>query len=79
MFKEFQFWRIWTRGWGFRDWFQYVKNEGFHVWLAWRIPHKVALWTFIRVYAHSEMSPGEEYRRVYEAWAKTPCPESSSE
>jgi hypothetical protein len=38
------------------------------MWIAWRLPHRVALWAFIRVYAKDGQSPGPEYSRVYDAW-----------
>lgn len=63
-------WRIWTRGWGLYAWWYWFKNEGFPIWCAKHTPKKIALWTFIFVYAYSEISPGEEYTQVYDAWIK---------
>jgi hypothetical protein len=40
------------------------------MFIAWRVPRRIALWTFIRVYAEGEQSPGPEYVRVYNAWEK---------
>lgn len=61
-------WRIWTRGWGLKSWWLWFRIEGFPLWIAWHLPKRVALWAFIRVYAHSTDSPGSEYQRVYDAW-----------
>jgi hypothetical protein len=38
------------------------------MFIAWHIPHRIALWTFIRVYALDGQAPGPEYERVYKAW-----------
>jgi hypothetical protein len=61
-------WRLWTRGWGPRAWWYWFVHEGFPMFVAWRIPHRIALWTFIRVYAKDGQVPGPEYTRVYNAW-----------
>lgn len=61
-------WRIWTKGWGPRYWWYWFKDEGFPMWVAWRIPKRIALWTFIRVYGASGISPGEEYKKAYNNW-----------
>ena len=61
-------WRLWTRGWGPKAWWDWFKNEGFPMWIAWRIPKNIALWTFIRVYSKDGLAPGEDYSRVYNAW-----------
>lgn len=66
-------WRIWTRGFGPRDWWHWFREQGFPMWVAWRLPHRIALWAFIRVYAKGFAgTPGADYQRVYEAWT-TPC------
>lgn len=49
-------WRIWTRGWGIRSWWWWVRNEGFWQWIAFRLPRRIAYWAFIRVHAEGEMS-----------------------
>jgi hypothetical protein len=62
-------WRLWTRGWGPRAWWHWFSTEGFPIWVAWKIPKRIALWVFIRVYAHGcPDAPGEEFKRVYDAW-----------
>jgi hypothetical protein len=62
-------WRFWTRGWGPRSWWMWFRDEGFPMWVAWRLPKRVALWTFIRVYAKDpNQSPGSDYARVYKTW-----------
>jgi len=38
------------------------------MWVAWLLPHHVAYWTFIRVYANWGESPGDDYKRVCDAW-----------
>jgi len=40
------------------------------MFIAWKLPRRVALWTFIRVYAFDGEAPGPEYERVYKAWEK---------
>lgn len=47
-------WRIWTRGWGIRDWWHWFSREGFWCWIAFRLPRKLAYWAFIRVHAAGE-------------------------
>jgi len=42
--------------------------EGFPMFIAWSLPRRVALWTFIRVYAADGGNPGPDYERVYKAW-----------
>ena len=64
-------WRIWTAGWGPRAWWLWLCEEGFPMWVAWRLPHRVALWTFIRVYGNDGQAPGPDYKRVYDAWEKS--------
>ena len=60
-------WRLWTRGWGVRGWWQWV-TDATPRQIAWWLPHQIALWAFIRVYAHTGDAPGPEYTRVYDAW-----------
>jgi hypothetical protein len=38
------------------------------MWVAWRLPRRIALWAFIRVYALDGQAPGPEYTRIYNAW-----------
>jgi hypothetical protein len=61
-------WRIWTRGWGPRDWWYWFRMEGFPFWVARHLPKRVLLWAFIHVYAKDGQSPGPEYCRVYDHW-----------
>lgn len=61
-------WRLWTRGWGPRDWWYWFYTEGFPLWVARHTPPRIALWTFIMVYAGSVDSPREDYKRAYDAW-----------
>lgn len=67
-------WRIWTRGWGPRAWWFWFSTEGLPMWIAWKLPKRIALWAFIRVYAKDGQSPGPEYERVYNAWEQPPKP-----
>jgi len=60
-------WRLWTRGWGPRDWWYWVRREGFPMWVAWCIPRSIAYWVFIRVYAAAG-DAGADYDRVCKAW-----------
>ena len=70
--QHFQFWQIWTPGWGPRAWAHNFWHDKLPMWVAWMLPRKVALWAFIRVYALDGNCPGEEYRRVYAAWEAQP-------
>lgn len=63
-------WRIWTIGWGPRAWWYWLREEGFPWWVANKLPKKIALFAFVRVYAKDGQSPGEDYRRVYDAWVR---------
>ncbi len=63
-------WRLWTRGWGPRAWWYWFSTEGLPMWIAWRLPRRLAMWTFIRVYSADGASPGPEYTRVYHAWER---------
>jgi len=65
-------WRIWTPGWGPRAWWFWFSTEGFPMWIAWKLPKRIALWTFIRVYAADGQGPGPEYKRVYDFWESGP-------
>lgn len=65
-------WRLWTTGWGPRAWWYWFHTEGFPMWIAWKLPHRIALWTFIRVYAKDGQSPGPDYKRIYDAWVSAP-------
>lgn len=62
-------WRLWTKGWGPRAWWSWVVEQ-VPMRLAWLLPRRVALWAFIRVYACDGHGPGEEYRRVCDAWER---------
>jgi len=42
------------------------------MWIAWRLPRRIALWAFIRVYAADGQSPGPDYERVYKHWERPP-------
>jgi len=61
-------WRLWTRGWGPRDWWFWFTRTAVPMWIAWRIPRYIAMWVFIRVYSCDGCSPGPEYTRVMQAW-----------
>lgn len=62
-------WRIWTRGWGPRDWWSWFKAEGFPWWVAHHTPRYIALLTFVRVCAASGQSPDTiTYESAYKAW-----------
>ncbi len=62
-------WRFWTRGWGPRDWWFWFKDEGLPLWIAWKLPRRVALWAFIRVTAATGENPSEiTYESAYKAW-----------
>ena len=61
-------WRLWTPGWYLSGWWHWVK-ESVPMWLAFRLPRKVALWAFIRVTAATGENPDlVTYRSAYDAW-----------
>ena len=62
-------WRLWTRGWGPRDWWYWFVHDGFPMWVAWALPRRIALWTFIRVMAATGDNPDNiTYKSAYDAW-----------
>lgn len=61
-------WRFWTKGWGPRGWWAWVK-ESVPMWAAYALPRSVALWGFVRVYASTMDSPGPEYEKAYNSFA----------
>ena len=61
-------WRLWTKGWGIHSWWYWFTHEGFPIWVAWHIPKRIALWTFVRVYSTGNESPGPEYLRAHDVW-----------
>lgn len=64
-------WRLWTPGWGLRDWWYWFTRKGLPLWAARHLPARIALWAFILVYAHDGQSPGPDYSPKYAAWAST--------
>jgi len=44
-------WRLWTRGFGPRDWWYWFRRTGFPVWVAWHLPTRWVYWCAIRVVA----------------------------
>lgn len=61
-------WRLWTRGWGFWDWWVWFWTEGFPTWVVWRLPPRMVYWAFIRCYAADGQGPGPEFERVARFW-----------
>jgi len=61
-------WRLWTRGWGPRDWWYWFRKEGLPFWIARHLPKRVMLWAFIIVYGNGFDSPKDDYKQVYDAW-----------
>ena len=57
----------------FRHWKAGLPNR-IAFWLAWKLPRRVALWVFIRVYTATitELSwdTGDIYRQCYDGWEK---------
>ena len=47
-------WRLWTRGFGVRDWWYWFRTQGFPMWMAFHVPRWLAYWCFIRVHEASE-------------------------
>lgn len=52
-------WRLWTRGWGPRDWWFWFRREGFPMWVACHAPKRIVYWCAILVatYEPKELSP----------------------
>lgn len=63
-------WRMWTYGWGVKSWWSWFREDGFPIWVAWRLPKRIAFWTFIRIYSKDGQAPGIEYDRVCREWDK---------
>lgn len=63
-------WRLWTRGWGPRYWWHWFKFEAFPMWVAKRLPRRIALWAFILVTAASGTTPDEGYKIAYNYWTE---------
>ena len=61
-------WRIWTRGFGIRDWWYWFNNTAFPLWFARHLPKKLAYWTFIMVYANGVDSPDSKFKQICDAW-----------
>ncbi len=61
-------WRLWTRGWGPRDWWYWFKREGFPIWVAWHLPARWAFWAYVRVATLEADAPGQEFHRAHDAW-----------
>jgi hypothetical protein len=47
--RHWQLWRIWTRGWGVRDWWAYFRRDGLPISVAWVLPRAVVYWCYVRV------------------------------
>lgn len=49
-------------------WFRRLPNK-FIWWVAWKLPRKVALYAFVRVYGViGDIGPGNDYARAYKLW-----------
>lgn len=64
-------WRLWTRGWGPRHWWFWVRTEGFPLWVARKLPPRIVYWAFIRVHALSGGAPGDGFNEAGRLWAAT--------
>ena len=60
-------WRLWTKGWGFRSWWYWMRVEAIPMWIAFKIPPRIALWVFIRVHALSG-DGHTTYESAYDDW-----------
>lgn len=61
-------WRLWTRGWGPRSWWYWVREATPRA-IAMRLPRRIALWAFIRVHAAEPNGPGN-YASAYDHWTR---------
>lgn len=61
--------RLWTPGWGPRAWWYWMREEKIPMTIAWALPRRIALWTFIRVMSATGQSPDDiTYESAYKAW-----------
>jgi hypothetical protein len=44
-------WRLWTRGFGPRDWWHWWRTQGFPMWVAWHLPRRLVYWCVVRVWS----------------------------
>lgn len=61
-------WRIWTRGWGPRDWWTWFRDYGFPMWFAWKLPRYLAYWAYIRVHVASNDGAIADPIATMKAW-----------
>jgi hypothetical protein len=59
-------WRLWTRGWGPRNWWYWFKTQGFPLWIANHTPKRILYWCFIKVCAFSE--PHASFQSIADKW-----------
>jgi len=62
-------WRLWTRGWGVRAWWDWFYRDGWPLWVACHLPPRIVYWAFIRVHARDGQNPGEDFNRAAKGWA----------
>jgi len=60
-------WRLWTRGFGVRDWWHWFRVTGFPVWVAFHLPPRWVYWCAIRVATHEPASLSLEEFATWEA------------
>ena len=62
-------WRLWTKGFGPRDWWFWFSREGFPLWVAVHLPPRIVYWCTVRVgtYEPEELSPED-----FEKWEPVP-------
>lgn len=63
-------WFHWRHGWYWWHVERHLRRDAIEQRIAFLLPRRIALWAFIRVYAHGVDAPGEEYARIYDAWEK---------
>jgi hypothetical protein len=62
-------WRLWTRGWGVRDWWAWVRTEGFPMWVVRHLPPRMVYFAFIRVCALTGANPRDlTFDGACQAW-----------
>lgn len=61
-------WRLWTRGFGVRDWWGWFRRDGWPLWVVCHLPARIVYWAFIRVHA-AEGGPPTEFDRAAKYWA----------
>ena len=63
-------WKIgsWIKSHQVRVWYWNFSQNTLPLWIARRLPHRIVLWTAIRLFAELEETPDEAWRRAFNNW-----------